>query len=143
MSRYPFSVRVLFALSFTAATIKHPHIHATIERYTFKLILPTPSEEIMSSFFDPTPTKNADGDNTTHPPIPGEQPRQSGRWQHLAQKVPAPLLAILSVQMGAAVGKGLFSVIGPLGTTFLRMGFAAVLLLILWRAPIRGLTRTQ
>ena len=53
------------------------------------------------------------------------------------------LLAILSVQMGAAVGEGLFSAIGPLGTTFLRLGFAAIMLLLLWRPQVRGLTRAQ
>jgi inner membrane transporter RhtA len=103
-------------------------------------------QEIMSSFFDPTTTKNTDGDTTTQPQVPGEQSRQPGHWQHFAQKVPAQLLALLaiiSVQIGAAVGKELFSVIGPLGTTFLRLGFAAILLLILWRPQIRGLTRTQ
>ncbi len=66
--------------------------------------------------------------------------------QNFTHKVPAQLLAlfaIISVQMGAAVGKGLFSTIGPLGTTFLRLGFAAVLLLIIWRPGVRGLTRTQ
>src|SRR6266446_2800399 len=125
-------------------TIKYPHVRATIERYTFKSILPAQPEEIMSSSFEPTNTKNTDVDNTT--PGTGEQSRQPGRWQNFAQKVPAQLLALLaiiSVQMGAAVGKGLFSAIGPLGTTFLRLGFAAVLLLILWRPQIRGLTRTQ
>jgi inner membrane transporter RhtA len=125
-------------------TIKYPHVRATIERYTFKSILPAQPEEIMSSSFEPTNTKNTDVDNTTHGT--GEQSRQPGRWQNFAQKVPAQLLALLaiiSVQMGAAVGKGLFSAIGPLGTTFLRLGFAAILLLILWRPQIRGLTRTQ
>ena len=70
----------------------------------------------------------------------------SGRWQKVTRKVPAQLLALLaifSVQMGAAVGKGLFSEIGPLGTTFLRLGFAAVILLLLWRPQVRGLTRAQ
>jgi inner membrane transporter RhtA len=100
----------------------------------------------MSSFFEPNHTKNTDVFNTTNPHITGEQARQTGRWQNFAQKVPAQLLALLaiiSVQMGAAVGKGLFTDIGPLGTTFLRLGFAAVLLLILWRPQIRGLTLTQ
>lgn len=71
---------------------------------------------------------------------------QSGYWQHFTQKMPAQvpaLLAIISVQMGAAVGEGLFSAIGPLGTTFLRLGFAAVVLLLLWRPQVRRLTRTQ
>ena len=98
----------------------------------------------MSSFFDPSNTKSTDGDGTTNPSNTEERSKQPG--QNFTQKVPAQLLALLaiiSVQMGAAVGKGLFSVIGPLGTTFLRLGFAAVLLLILWRPQIRGLTRTQ
>ncbi|GAC1366092.1 MAG: DMT family transporter [Ktedonobacteraceae bacterium] len=72
---------------------------------------------------------------------------QSGNnWLHLTQKMPAQLLALLaiiSVQMGAALGKGLFASIGPLGTTFLRLGFAALLLLVIWRPRIRGLTRAQ
>ncbi len=97
----------------------------------------------MSSSFEHTNTKNMDAYNTTTSRAPGEQ---SGPGQNFTHKVPAQvlaLLAIISVQMGAAVGKGLFSAIGPLGTTFLRLGFAAVLLLILWRPQVRGLTRAQ
>ncbi|GCE30503.1 threonine transporter RhtB [Dictyobacter alpinus] len=51
------------------------------------------------------------------------------------------LLAMVSVQMGASVGKSLFQVIGPLGTTFLRLGFAAIFFMLLWRPNIRQLTR--
>lgn len=51
------------------------------------------------------------------------------------------LLAMVSVQIGASLGKGLFQTIGPLGTTFLRLGFAALLLCLYWRPSLRGLTR--
>ncbi len=99
----------------------------------------------MSSSFEPTNVKSIDGDSTINAQVLGETSRQPGR-QNFTQKVPAQLLALLaiiSVQMGAALGKGLFEAIGPLGTTFLRLGFAAVLLLIIWRPRVRGLTRAQ
>ncbi|RZK33157.1 MAG: EamA family transporter, partial [Hymenobacter sp.] len=38
--------------------------------------------------------------------------------------VPAVLLAILSVQVGAAIAKGLFPVMGAAGTATLRIGLA-------------------
>lgn len=47
------------------------------------------------------------------------------------------LLSICSVQLGAALAKGLFSTLGPIGTVGLRVSWAAVLLLILWRAHLR------
>ncbi|ABG06074.1 protein of unknown function DUF6, transmembrane [Rubrobacter xylanophilus DSM 9941] len=48
------------------------------------------------------------------------------------------LLAVCSVQLGAAVAKGLFEEVGPGGTVFLRVGFAAAFLLLLWRPKVRG-----
>ena len=48
------------------------------------------------------------------------------------------LLSIFSVQLGAAVAKGLFDQLGPGGTVFLRVGFAALVLLLLWRPSVRG-----
>lgn len=97
----------------------------------------------MSSSFEPGQIKSTDINNPIHSQGIKEQP---GRWQNFTYKVPAQLLALLaiiSVQMGAALGEGLFSAIGPLGTTFLRLGFAAILLLLMWRPRIRGLTRAQ
>ncbi|BBL80568.1 threonine transporter RhtB [Rubrobacter xylanophilus] len=52
------------------------------------------------------------------------------------------LLAVCSVQLGAAVAKGLFEEVGPGGTVFLRVGFAAVFLLLLWRPEVRGYPRS-
>ncbi len=51
------------------------------------------------------------------------------------------LLSIFSVQLGAAVAKGLFDQLGPGGTVFLRVGFAALVLLLLWRPSVRGYAR--
>jgi len=47
------------------------------------------------------------------------------------------ILAMLSVQAGAAYAKHLFAAIGPEGTTGLRCGFSALVLLLFWR-PWRG-----
>lgn len=49
------------------------------------------------------------------------------------------LAAIVSVQSGAAVAKSLFGELGPLGTVFLRLGFAALVLTALWRPTLAGL----
>ena len=43
------------------------------------------------------------------------------------------LLSIVSVQIGAAIAKGLFDSLGPGGTVFLRISFAALVLFALVR----------
>jgi inner membrane transporter RhtA len=48
------------------------------------------------------------------------------------------LISIGSVQLGAAIAKGLFDELGPAGTVFLRVGFAALVLLLLWRPSVKG-----
>jgi len=51
------------------------------------------------------------------------------------------LLAIVSVQVGAAFAKGLFQAVGSNGTVFLRVGFGALIFLLLPRPRIRGYSR--
>ena len=48
------------------------------------------------------------------------------------------LLSIFSVQFGAAIAKNLFDSLGPAGTVFLRIGFAALVLLVLVRPKLGG-----
>ena len=48
------------------------------------------------------------------------------------------VLSIFSVQLGAAVAKSLFESLGPGGTVFLRIAFAALALLVLWRPRLSG-----
>ena len=50
------------------------------------------------------------------------------------------LFSIFSVQLGAAIAKGLFDSLGPGGTVFLRIAFAAIVVLALWRPRLRGYT---
>lgn len=60
--------------------------------------------------------------------------------------VPAPVLvlgAVASVQFGASLAKGLFDDVGPGGTVFLRVLFAALVLAALWRPRVRGLRRSE
>src|SRR3954462_1920545 len=55
--------------------------------------------------------------------------------------VPAPalvLVGIASVQWGAAIATTLFDDVGPGGTVMLRIVFAAVMLVLLWRPSLRG-----
>jgi inner membrane transporter RhtA len=47
------------------------------------------------------------------------------------------LLGIISVQLGSAVAKQLFSVVGSFGTVALRLFFAAGVLMLLWRPSLR------
>lgn len=53
------------------------------------------------------------------------------------------LAAVSSVQLGGAFAKTLFDEIGPGGTAFLRVVFAAVILAVLWRPAVRGLSRAE
>jgi inner membrane transporter RhtA len=48
------------------------------------------------------------------------------------------MLSIFSVQLGAAVAKSLFDSLGPGGTVFLRIAFAALVLLLLVRPKLGG-----
>jgi inner membrane transporter RhtA len=48
------------------------------------------------------------------------------------------LLAVLSVQLGSTIAKNLFDEIGPGGATFLRVGFGALILLVVWRPGLSG-----
>lgn len=55
--------------------------------------------------------------------------------------VPPPalvLVSIVSVQLGAALTKGLFATVGPAGAVFLRTACGALLLAALWRPRMRG-----
>lgn len=56
---------------------------------------------------------------------------------------PSLLLAIFSVQAGAAFAKHLFPVAGPLGTGALRIGFSALLLALAVRPRLTQLRREQ
>ena len=59
--------------------------------------------------------------------------------------IPAPalvLLGIVSVQVGSALAKNLFDVVGSLGTVALRLFFAAVVLTLFWRPSLQLDRRT-
>lgn len=61
-------------------------------------------------------------------------------------RVPSPALvvgAIGSVQFGAAIAATLFDRLGPAGTVLLRLLFGSLMLLVVWRPRLRGLTRAQ
>ncbi|MBO2009814.1 EamA family transporter [Hymenobacter negativus] len=57
--------------------------------------------------------------------------------------VPAVLLSIVSVQGGAAIAKGLFPLLGPAGTTSLRIGLSALVLLVVVRPRLGSLEPAQ
>ena len=57
--------------------------------------------------------------------------------------VPAIVGAIVSVQGGAALAKGLFPALGALGTVGLRVGISAVILLAAFRPRLRRATAAQ
>jgi inner membrane transporter RhtA len=63
-----------------------------------------------------------------------------------ADRIPPTALVlggIASVQFGAAFAKTLFDEVGPAGTVFLRVLFAAVILMMVWRPAMAGRTRTD
>ncbi|MFZ0597606.1 MAG: DMT family transporter [Flavobacterium sp.] len=55
----------------------------------------------------------------------------------------AVLLAIISVQCGAAIAKSLFPTIGAAGTASIRIGVSAIILLIAYRPNLKAITREQ
>jgi inner membrane transporter RhtA len=57
--------------------------------------------------------------------------------------VPAVLLAIISVQGGAAIAKGLFPVVGAAGTASLRIGLSALMLLVAVRPRLGQMRAAQ
>ncbi|MEA2405127.1 MAG: inner rane transporter RhtA [Thermoleophilaceae bacterium] len=60
--------------------------------------------------------------------------------------VPPPLFLIAGMattQVGASIAKGLFDDLGPAGTVMLRVGFAAIALMLLWRPRQRGHSRAD
>src|SRR5579859_3758538 len=64
-----------------------------------------------------------------------------GRARAAIGKIPPTgleLIAMSSVQVGAALAKSLFAALGPGGTVFLRVGFAALALLLVWRPRLRA-----
>ncbi|MEJ7876554.1 MAG: hypothetical protein WKF62_07830, partial [Solirubrobacterales bacterium] len=45
--------------------------------------------------------------------------------------------AIVSIQVGAAIATTLFDDVGPGGAVFLRIFFAALVLVVIWRPAVR------
>lgn len=68
-------------------------------------------------------------------PLPNLPRMKSGRP---ALPVTLVLGAIVSVQAGAAVAFGLFDELGPAGTVFLRVAFAAAVITAIWRPAVRS-----
>jgi inner membrane transporter RhtA len=50
---------------------------------------------------------------------------------------------VSSVQFGAAIATTLFDDLGPAGTVLVRLAVAALVLMVLWRPRVRGLTREE
>lgn len=57
--------------------------------------------------------------------------------------VQAVLLAIISVQCGAAIAKTLFPTLGAAGTASIRIGVSAIILLLAYRPNLKAITKTQ
>jgi inner membrane transporter RhtA len=57
--------------------------------------------------------------------------------------VPAIIAGIFSVQAGAALAKGLFPALGPVGTVGLRVGLSAIMLMAAFRPRLRDTTAAQ
>lgn len=75
----------------------------------------------------------AAGDPGPRPSLPAVASRTLGAVPPTVQV----LLGIVSVQIGAALAKQLFATAGAAGTVTLRLFFAAVVLLLIWRPTLR------
>lgn len=67
----------------------------------------------------------------------------AGRSPWTPPPIPAVLLSVVSVQGGAALAKGLFPVLGAVGTTGLRITLAALMLFAAFRPALSRFTRAQ
>jgi hypothetical protein len=77
-------------------------------------------------------------------PETAEPQRHVGPFARAAAQAPAPalvLVSIVSIQLGAAGAVHRFEALGPIGTTFLRIVFSAVLLLVATRPRIGASVR--
>ena len=72
-----------------------------------------------------------------------EGPSGSPAVRPLLPPIPAVLLSILSITGGAALAKSLFPVLGAAGTAGLRISLAALVLLTVFRPPVRRFTGAQ
>src|SRR5438067_2068217 len=71
-------------------------------------------------------------------------PRSAPLTQVASRFLPPHLLLLLSmfsVQLGAALAKSLFPALGSMGTVLLRLIFASLMLLLVWRPRLRDYTR--
>jgi inner membrane transporter RhtA len=62
------------------------------------------------------------------------------RMKPVIPPLPAIVLGMISVQCGAALAKGLFPVLGPIGTVGLRIGLSALILLAAFRPRLTSLS---
>lgn len=72
--------------------------------------------------------------------------RGAGQVRDAGRVVPPTGLVLLSIgttQLGAAIAKSLFDELGTAGTVLLRVGFAALVLLLLWRPQLKGYVRAN
>ncbi|WP_066953805.1 EamA family transporter [Streptomyces lushanensis] len=86
-------------------------------------------------------TRNVD--STEHGPSPGfSLTALTGRAFDAIPPTALVLLGIVSVQVGSALAKQLFSTVGSFGTVALRLFFAAAVLMLWWRPSPRMNRRT-
>ncbi|MGY1454805.1 EamA family transporter [Streptomyces sp. SS8] len=87
-----------------------------------------------------TPSTSNAGGTGTGAPAPSPRPPLTASAGRVFDAVPPTvlvLLGIVSVQVGAALAKNLFSAAGSFGTVALRLFFAAAVLMLLWRPSPR------
>ena len=70
---------------------------------------------------------------------------ESARWDPLARAPSGVLVvgAIGSIQFGSALATKLFGAVGPAGAVLLRLAFAAVVLVAIWRPRVRSRSRRE
>ena len=104
---------------------------------------PGAARDSRRSIVDNPRVATIDVDGTERAPAP--HPALTALTERTLGAIPPPalvLLGIVSVQVGSALAKHLFSAVGSFGTVALRLSFAASVLMLLWRPPLRMNRRT-